>query len=278
MAEAASEVQEFRMQRAVRIVPASPEFVLAALRASHRHQCSVDPEAEPDVELSFDTTVAAWRNACDLVGTKELAQALNEDWDVAISVAAWKAVLDPPESRTLREVCELIASHATQTEILSVGHFGTSSKAAGAFLAVRSLLLRAGADPRTVRPSLPIADATRHFPSTFLGPISKLAPTKLPTITIRTPVVTAALVTVGVGLLGLFALPVAGWLGFAGWRTELGVFFTAVAALGHVSLWLANRFIRPAEVHFGTIVTFRDLAEVIAGERPDAGAEHIAPV
>jgi hypothetical protein len=197
---------------------------------------------------------------------------------VAISVAAWKAVLDPPESRTLREVCELIASHATQTEILSVGHFGTSSKAAGAFLAVRSLLLRAGADPRTVRPSLPIADATRHFPSTFLGPISKLAPTKLPTITIRTPVVTAALVTVGVGLLGLFALPVAGWLGFAGWRTELGVFFTAVAALGHVSLWLANRFIRPAEVHFGTIVTFRDLAEVIAGERPDAGAEHIAPV
>ncbi len=258
------------MARAVRTIAASPAFVLEVLRASHRHQCSIDPEADPDVELSFDTSVTDWRDACDLVGTNALGEALNNDWDLTISAAAWKAVREPADTRTLRDVCDLIASQAIRTEVASVGHFGTSSRSAGAFLAVRSILLRAGADPATVKPSLPIAEVARRFPEVFLGPISRLAPSRLPTVTVRTPAYDAALALVGTGLLGLLAILVAGWLGFTRWRTELGATSAMVAGLGYVGTWVGARFIGPSEVRFTTITTFRELAEAIAGERGDA--------
>lgn len=274
---ALSELQAARMDKAMNPVPASPEFVLDVLRANHRHQCSFDPEADPFAELTFDTTVAEWRDACDLVGTQRLAEALNEDWGVAIPLADWKRVLEPPKSRTLRDVCELVASHGMQTEVLSVGHLGTSSRAAGAFLAIRSLLVRAGADAATIKPSLPIGEVTRRFPSVFLGPISRLAPSKLPTVVIRTPVYHVAMAAFGVGLLGLMGLGAADWFGLAHRRAELGALFAVVAGLGYIGTWIVAHFIGPAEVRFGTIVTFRDLAEAIAGERThpldDAGIQ-----
>lgn len=261
------------MDRATEVVPASAEYILEVLRDCHRHQCSFDPETEPDVELTFDTTVAEWRDACDLVGTKKLAEALNDDWGLTIPPSEWRAVLEPPTSRTLRDVCDLVASQATQANVLSVGHFGASSKAAGAFLAVRSLLLRAGANPKTVRPSLPVADVARRFPAVFLGPISKLAPGRLPTVAIRTPIYHAFVAIFGVGLLGLMGLMVAGWFGFSRWRAELAVAFAIVAAVGFVGTWIAARLTGPTEVRFGTVVTFRDLAEVIGGDQPK-GSHH----
>ncbi len=246
----------------------------SGIRESMAHQCAVDPEAEPGVELSLDTTVAEWRAACDLLGTKRLAKALNEDWELTIPAAQWSAVLEPPKSRKLRGVCELIASQARRSEVSSVVHFGTSSKAAGAFLAVRSVLVKAGADAATIRPSLPIAGVAKRFPSAFLGPISKLAPAELPTVAIRTPALDAASAVAGVGLLGLLALLVAGWLGFTRWRAELTTLFAVASGTGLLGAWVAGRFVEPAEVRFGEIVTFRDLAETIAGERTfprDAG-------
>ena len=63
---------------AVGHAPATPEFVLEVVRDSHRQQCAYDPEADPSAQLSFDTTVAQWRDACDLVGTKGLGVALDE--------------------------------------------------------------------------------------------------------------------------------------------------------------------------------------------------------
>jgi hypothetical protein len=83
------------MDRSIEAVPASPDYVLEVLRDSHRHQCSYDPEADPSVELSFGTRVAEWRNVCDLVGPKKLAEALNEIWGLAIAPAEWEAVLEP---------------------------------------------------------------------------------------------------------------------------------------------------------------------------------------
>ena len=127
------------MDRAIEAVPASPDYVLEALRDSHRHQCSYDPEADPSIELFFGTSVAEWRHACDLVGTKKLAEALNEIWGLTIAPAEWEAVLEPAKRHTLRDVCGLIASHTHQTRVLSAGHFGASSRSAGAFLAIRSL-------------------------------------------------------------------------------------------------------------------------------------------
>jgi hypothetical protein len=226
------------------------------LRDSHRQQCAYDPEADSSAQLSFETTVAQWRDACDLLGTNGLAAALNETWEIAIPVHAWEAVLDPPKARTLREVCELIASRAPRTLVLHAGYFGASSRSAGAFLAIRSLLVRAGADPAAIRPPAPIADVARRYPLVFLGPISRLAPGRLPTITVTTPVYSAAVATSVLGLIGAVA--------FAGRYPSLAVASAILAGLGLAGTWIAARFMTPAAIRFGAIVTFRDLATVIA--------------
>lgn len=259
----------------VRTVAASPEFVLEVLRANHRHQCSCHPDAEPDVELSFDTTVAEWRVVRTLVGTARLAAALNDDWELRVPAAEWRAVLEPPKSRTLRDVCALIASHATQVEVLSVGRFGASSRSAGAFLAVRSILISAGANPASITPSRPIADLARRFPAEFLGPISKLAPDRLPTVAIKERAAVLLAVSSFVLLvLAPAAVLVAGWLGFRRWLTELGVVVAVLGALGVVGFLLAARRAGPLEVRFGNLVTFRDLAEAIADEPRPAVQTH----
>lgn len=256
------------MDRAVEAIPGSPDYVLEVLRDSHRHQCSFDPEADPSVELSFGSSVAEWRNACDLLGTKKLAEALNEIWDLTIPPSEWETVLEPAKSRTLRDVCGLIASRAQQTRMLNAGHFGASSRSAGAFLAIRSLLLRAGADPSAIKPSLPIAELARQFPQVFLGPIARLAPGRLPTVVIRTPMYNAAVATFGLGLVGLLGLSLAKWLGFAAWHSSLVAMFAIVAGIGYLGTWIAARWVGPAAVRFGDITTFRDLAEIIADEKP----------
>ena len=50
--------------------PFSPELVLEVIKDSYFQQCQYDPEAEPDIDLTFESTVDDWRNACDLVKNK----------------------------------------------------------------------------------------------------------------------------------------------------------------------------------------------------------------
>lgn len=252
-------MMEVTVSRAVAETAASPKFVLEVLRDSHRHQCAYDPEADPSAQLSFDSTVAHWRDVCDLVGTKGLGPALNEIWEIAIPPHAWEAALEPPKARTLRDVCDLIASARPESPGPEAGYLGASSRSAAVFLAVRSLLLRAGADPATIQPSAPIADMARRFPHIFLGAISRLAPGRLPTVTIRTPIYFVALTMFLVGLVSAAV--------FDRRYPSLGLAAALVAVLGVAGTWIASRFLGPAEVRFGTIATFRDLAEVIAGER-----------
>ena len=240
---------------------ATPEFVLEVLRDTHRQQCAFDPEADPSVELSFETSVAEWRNACDLVGTRDLGVALNEIWGIAIPPRAWEAALEPPKVRTLRDVSELIASQAQRALVKNAGYFAAASRSAGAYLAIRSLLLRAGADAAAIRPSAPIADAARRYPHVFLGPISRLAPGRLPTVTVRTPLYSLALTTFVVGLVVALL--------FARHYPSIALASALLAGFGLAGTWIAARFMKPAEVRFGAIVTFRDLAMTIAGEQPE---------
>jgi hypothetical protein len=58
--------------------PTSDE-VLAILVDQHRLQSQVDPEAEPDALLTFDSSIADWRSACDLLGWRGLGQALTRN-------------------------------------------------------------------------------------------------------------------------------------------------------------------------------------------------------
>lgn len=95
---------------------------LTVLRSQHRQQCRCDPEADPKMRLTLETTIAQWRTACDLMGWRQLATSLNEYWQTDIPLERWKSVLEPAEKRQLRDVCELLAlefgQHGAQPEPL----------------------------------------------------------------------------------------------------------------------------------------------------------------
>lgn len=236
--------------------PASPGYVLAVLRDQHRQQCQYDPEAEP-TKLSFASSVAEWRQACDLVEWRQLGRALNDRWGVQVSEEEWHRVLEPSASRNLGGVCEFLASRANRPAVRPVRLLGIRCRTAGIFLTIRSLLHDAGAEVGDLRPSTPLQMYARRFPHVFLTAVSALAPGNLPPVRILTPVYDAAAWIASIGLV------VAG-IGL--WMDSTAV--VAVGALagmgGHLLAWMAVRCLRPAQVRFGKLRTFRDLTEAIS--------------
>ena len=138
-------------------LPATPEYILAVLRDLHRQQCKYDSEADSNITLSFDSTVAEWREACDLLGWRELGRAQNDVWSINITDSEWLSVLEPSHEKPLRGICEIISQHALRPAIRSISLFGCTSRAAGAFLTLRSLLQQKGSWPSRIAPSTPLA-------------------------------------------------------------------------------------------------------------------------
>jgi hypothetical protein len=164
-------------------VPATSGYVLAKLLDEHRLLSPLDPEAEPDDVLDAGSTIAAWRNARDLPPTWPLGRALGESWGIARTDAEWRAVLEPARNRTLADLCAFIAdSGATRPAFEPAGYLGASPcDAAGAFLAVRSILRESGADADAIKPSTPLAPYLERDMGVFVwGPIAGLAPGALP--------------------------------------------------------------------------------------------------
>lgn len=251
---------------------ATPEYVLAVLRDNHRQLCQFDPAADPDATLTFDTTVADWRLACDLLSWRELGKAQNQIWNIHCSHAEWKSVLEPARQRRLIEVCELIASQANRPLIRSFHIFGRCCRPAGTFLTIRSMLNDAGANAEEISPSTLLAPYARRHPDLFLDAISRLAPGALPSVRIKKPKYdsavscsTALLTCFAVGL--IFDVP---WLAIACGLAFVGSYF---------EVWQTARQL-PESVEFGDVQTFRDLATVLtehAEFEPDSNSESSRP-
>lgn len=239
---------------------ATPEYILAVLRDMHRQQCQCDPEADPDAVLSFDTTVAAWRNACDLLGWREVGRAYNQYWGIECSDEDWRAVLEPAGQRRLADVCQLIAARVARPVIRPARLLGSTCAPAGAFLTIRSLLHEAGAPADEIAPSTPLSPYTRRFAAVFLGPVSRLAPGSLPLVQIRTPVYDSAIWGI---LAGLGCLLAGAGIG----DHLLMVVGVVLFATCYALTWYAARNVLPARVQFGELRTFRDLAMVVADGR-----------
>lgn len=243
--------------------PATPEYILAVLRDMHRQQCQYDPEADPGAVLSFDTTVAEWRDACDLLEWRELGRAYNQLWDISCSDDDWRAVLEPAGQRRLADVCQLIAARAARPAIRPSRLLGSECASAGAFLTIRSQLHEAGAPAGEIAPSTPLAPYTRRFAEVFLGPVSRLAPGALPLVQIRTPVYDAA-------IWGMLAAIVCLLVGTCSGVPLLTVAGAVLFAACYAFTWYAARRLLPASVEFGELRTFRDLAIVVAEGSPAA--------
>ncbi len=125
-------------------VPATPEYILSVIQDSYRFSCANDPEAEPGMELTFESSVEDWRLACDLLPWKKLGNALNEWFNISLDSAEWYLLLEPESDRKLREVCEAIAKIADREKIRPLKIFGQECTKGGIFLTIRSKLPRPG--------------------------------------------------------------------------------------------------------------------------------------
>ena len=248
-----------------RYEPATPAYVLAVLRDNHRQQCHFDCEADPGVDLTFDSTVAEWREACDLVASRPLGVAFNEVWEIDRPEAEWFAVLEPAGHRRLGEVCALIAAHATRPHVRPACLLGKECGSAGAFLTVRWLLHRAGASVAGLKPSSPLGPYARHYPGVFLGPIARLAPGALPPVTIRTPVHDRAISGIMLALLYILGGGIIGW-------ALLWFFGALLFAASYATTWYAAKRLAPASVEFEGLDTFSELARALNSSRGESFA------
>ncbi len=233
--------------------------ILAVLRDDHRHQCECDPEADPDIDLSFDSTIQDWRYACDLVEWKPLAIALNEHWKIDVPLSTWKPLLNPPKKQRLEGVCKLIAEHAAIETVVVPSIFGRRCVPAGVFFAVREILEREDADVRGFRPSSQLSSySTDHFRA-FAGPISHLAPGLLPAIKIDHPAYDRASCALIFCLFGLLVS-----LFLFKWAPFLWVAFLFGFGLCWLWTWYAARHTKPASVTFADWKTIRDVCTTLA--------------
>jgi len=229
--------------------PATPEYVLAVIRDAYQQQLQFDPEAEPGITLDFDSTVAEWRNACDLLAWKALGRALSIEWQFAATEQEWKRVLEPARRAKLGEVCGFIASRACRPEILPSRLLGGICAKGGTFLAIREILKNAGADVHILRPSSPVAPYLRQYPGVFLDALPRLAPNRLPPIKQHDRMRTYVLLAFVGGLLAASILSHFKLFPLLAASVLLTLFALAYLVFGP-----------PARAEFPGIVTFRDLA------------------
>ena len=233
--------------------------ILAILRDNHRYQCECDPEADPDIDLTFDSKIQDWRFACDLVEWKPLAIALNDQWGIDVPLSTWKPLLNPPKQTRLEDVCNLIAEHSTIERVVVPSILGRRCTPAGVFFAVRELLERDGADVQLLRPSSPLSSYAINHYRVLAGPISHLAPGLLPAIKIDHPAYDRASCALMICLFGLFVS-----LLLVKWSPFLSILFAFGTGVFWLGTWHAARHTKPAAVTFGDLKTIRDLCTALA--------------
>src|SRR6186713_1395973 len=108
--------------------PMTPDDVLAVIVKLSRHAL----RDECLQQLSFATTLREWDLMMfDELDVPLLGKNLNEFFATNIPAVEWAAALAPPQSRTLGDLCNLVASRARIPYIEPVTVMGDRSLAAG---------------------------------------------------------------------------------------------------------------------------------------------------
>jgi len=230
----------------------SPEKVLAILVDEHRIASPLDPEMDPAAILTFDTTVAEWRDACDLLEWQTIADALNQVWGIKAEWNEWEAVLEPADQRTLRDVCGLISKYAQIQDLPDHAPLGGRCGAARAFLAIREILVSLGVPRAELQPSTLLAPYLDRFKEPLIYACMNLSPGKLPAIVFRGGIHDACQLT------GSFALLVTVTMGWYSDLIQITSFWLFILAFG-IS-YLPHPLFR-GHMEIPGLITLKDLAE-----------------
>lgn len=257
--------------------PATPEYVLEVLRDWHGRLAEAG-QADADHPPSFDTT-AEELLTYTIEGTYEdstwkgLADALNMMWELQLDREVWRTVLHPLQRHTVREITEFIAARVRKQTLRPWNHAAGSCLPAGAFLTVRSILARAGADPTRITPGTLLEPYLIRHDNDLMWRLPRIAPGRLPPVEIERPIFRYHLPGCMAGVACLFGLalgPIILGLGVAGGTivgAAVGCLLIAAGLGGAVAMYRLESppFVRAT---CGDLVTFRDLAHRLAGQ-PD---------
>ena len=246
----------------------TPEDVLEVLREWHRQEWP-DVEGTASMSLDFDTTVRDWWFFAlmdDSRPAPNIGLRVNGIFGTDFSVNQWRGVVTPWKKKTLRDVCELVATRAEVAQIRPACVLGRECLPAGAFRAVKTRLASTGVDVAKLRPSSSLSDWLRKHYSELVLELAKLAPGRLPAMKVIHPardraecvsaiVYLAVLVCIlSTYLIGPAALPVTGLVGL-------------VASFAR--LWTSEKAEQtPDRIDCGELHDFRDLCYAIVGQTP----------
>ncbi len=237
----------------IRWVPATPEYVLAYMQEEWRQfagDCRLSAGEMEKHMPTFNTTIQEWCDEQMLDEWMPLGKQLNLTWDTSFTRKQWREVFAPAGQKTIRGVCELLAAQAKRPVIPPAKILGHESKSAGVFLAIRALLIEAGA-PANLRPSFSLEPCLKKWRKVFLRKIDRLVLGGLPYVPQNKFWTRLAAATCGVGVL---LLGVSGFVKESPEVVIAGVLLFATGYLGsicHGPLALEN------------VNTFRDLVELI---------------
>lgn len=250
--------------------PLTPEIVLAILRDSYVQQCQYDPEAESDMELTFESTIEDWRYACDLVAWKPLGRAMNKWFQVDYSDDQWHKVLEPADTKRLFGVCELISVKATRQAVVPLNIFGNRCLEAGAFVALRAALANSGIPVESLRPSTRLHPWVLKHWGGFSVAVGKVAPGVLPPVEIeKTLIQRFSFWLFGLGLVasfvGLFV------------EHELASLVAGGALVSGLVLMLFVSRLSPKRVSFGKLETVGDVCRLICASVKRGKVHEVTP-
>ena len=140
---------------------------------------------------------------------------------------------------------------------------GDCSPAAGAFLAVRRILRDEGVDVHDLRPSSPLKPYLREKWPAVVARLRRLAPGRLPPPRVVAP----AHVACACGVVASYVLMMIGMV-MRAWPGPPVGFVGAVCFVGFIiAAFVLDRRVKPCVVRIGAARTFRELCQVLAGER-----------
>ncbi len=242
--------------------PATPEYVFDVLRSIFGPAAEgYGPALEPGTPI--EEWFAAWDlDEFHLCGRSPTVRWLCRWWDVEIPWSQWRPVLKNRAQHTVGDVCELIALYARRPVAREAVVLGRPCRAAGMFLAVRSLFARHGLDVARVAPSTGLAPFLRRRHEALDCDLRKLAPAVLPLPTIVPAFflrVSAAAVWIGMLLLIATLATVTLVPASASWSLFAILAGVSLSLGGAISSFLGS-VMTPSTVGYEGIATFRDLA------------------
>jgi hypothetical protein len=228
----------------------SSEEILQILTDFYNCQSQFDPEVYTDLEISYETTIEDWREACDLLEPKGLAKFYHDLFKLNAPIVDFENILIHEKENTLKEFCDYISENAQKEEIEPIISMGKACHEAAIFKTLISKLNERGIKTGKIRPSSEFTPLFKKHGDAFLTEVNKLAPGSLTNFEYKdNKIVRTGWSIIGIFILSIIVIPLI-------WHFHWGLW--VIFGLG-ITIMIIGRFFKPEKEVVGGYDTIRDL-------------------